>query len=526
MGALRGMTLRGRFILIIMATSMTSLLVACAGFATYDVISASSQICRQLNVLAMVIAENTTAALAFGDEAAAVETLRALRAEPGVLAARVFTPADEPFASYVAEGSAGFDFETSLSDPEIFRPFDNYVVTHVPVMSKGDRLGTVEITCSLDQLWRQVTEACYVLALLLFCCFLLALSFSRHLQASVVKPILDLNLLAQRISASQDYSLRAVCTTNDEVGDLTNKLNEMLEQIQKRDVVLQEYSSQLEAQVQKRTHQLRIQNKEFRLAKEMAEAANVAKSEFLANISHELRTPMHGILSFAGFGLRKFNTVPIEKLRDYFEKVDICGRRLMTLLNDLLDLSKLEAGKMTFEFTPMDLGGVVASIVDEFSSLLSERNLECVFASKVNVKANVDPQRIGQVLRNLLNNAVKFSPAGSTIEISMSERDGIVVVCVEDRGLGVPPDELEAIFDKFIQSGRTKSGAGGTGLGLSICREIIQAHRGRIWAENREGGGSSFRFEIPCNLAGTTVQPVTEDGDAARESNLEKEAAG
>ncbi len=234
-----------------------------------------------------------------------------------------------------------------------------------------------------------------------------------------------------------------------------------------------------------------------RLARE-AVVANRAKSEFLANMSHELRTPLHSIISFASFGVKKHTSARPEKLLDYFSRIRQSGRTLLELLNDLLDLAKLESKKAVFTFEPTDVRGLVESMSNELEALLSERHLEmrCA-ATDFHEPVTLDSEKIKQVLRNLLNNAIKFSPQGGIIDVQIHDADGFVRVSVLDQGIGIPPDELEAVFDKFVQSSKTKTGAGGTGLGLAICREIIAAHKGRIWAENRPAGGAIFSFEIP-----------------------------
>ena len=245
------------------------------------------------------------------------------------------------------------------------------------------------------------------------------------------------------------------------------------------------------------THELNLKLIE---AKEGAEAANLAKSEFLANMSHELRTPLHGILSFAGFGIRRGSTASPEKLRDYFAKIEQSGRVLLALLNDVLDLAKLEAGKMTFSFQSADLNVLLATVIDEFSSLTSERHLTIDYsAPPFDTLVIMDPVRVMQVLRNLLSNAVKFSPEHSRITIRLERTAGALIVYVCDQGMGVPEGELDAIFEKFVQSSKTTSGAGGTGLGLAICREIVTAHQGSISATNRPGGGAQFAFELPLS---------------------------
>ncbi|MBV8656654.1 MAG: PAS domain S-box protein [Burkholderiales bacterium] len=237
----------------------------------------------------------------------------------------------------------------------------------------------------------------------------------------------------------------------------------------------------------------------LRDAKELAEAASRAKSEFLANMSHELRTPMHAVLSFAELGERKATSIEPIKLTHYFARIRNSGQRLLQILNDLLDLSKLEAGKMRYDMRPIELGHLVREVTEEFASLARSRAI--VFDCRLpGVPQTVmgDMLRLGQVLRNLVANAIKFSPDGGIVRIDVGPgAPGMIGVAVSDEGVGVPDAELTAIFDKFVQSSKTKTGAGGTGLGLAISREIVEAHRGRISAHNRAEGGACFTFELP-----------------------------
>ncbi len=229
--------------------------------------------------------------------------------------------------------------------------------------------------------------------------------------------------------------------------------------------------------------------------------ASQAKSEFLANMSHELRTPLHSILSFASFGSKQYTKAKPEKLLDYFNRIKKSGQTLLELLDDLLDLAKLESKKAIFTFEPSDLGLLVKSVTNELDTLLSKRNLSIQHeVSKFDGEVTLDVDKIKQVLRNLLSNAIKFSPEGGNIDVAVCRVASSVRVSVCDQGPGIPQDELEAVFDKFVQSSKTKTGAGGTGLGLAICHEIVTAHKGRIWAENGPEGGAVFSFEIPLSM--------------------------
>lgn len=245
----------------------------------------------------------------------------------------------------------------------------------------------------------------------------------------------------------------------------------------------------------------------LRKDKEAAELANQAKSEFLANMSHELRTPMHGILSYARFGIHRIDKVDLTKLLEYFQEIAASGEQLMLLLNDLLDLAKLEAGKMSYVMGVHEVAPKIEQVLTEFAAAADERGISMLFDNRdESLTAWFDTDRIGQVLRNLLSNAIKFTEPGKQISIDTVkdtiQLDGkiqeAVRISVIDQGVGVPLGELETIFDKFIQSSKTKTGAGGTGLGLPICKQIVDDHRGaRIWAEINPGGGMIFNLVLP-----------------------------
>lgn len=233
-------------------------------------------------------------------------------------------------------------------------------------------------------------------------------------------------------------------------------------------------------------------------ANRAAQAAVLAKSNFLSNISHELRTPMHGILSFSRFGLRDAESATRQDLRENFQQINQCGESLLALLNSLLDLSKLEAGRMSFEYAPVPLQEVVDLAMDEFRSAYRERDirLRADFGRDL-AEVLADRARLLQVVRNLISNAAKFTPAGGEVHVRITTTEQHQCVIVEDSGIGIPQGEESVIFNKFTQASHTDARSGGTGLGLAICREIIEAHDGRIWAENRAEGGARVTFELP-----------------------------
>ncbi|MDB5805664.1 MAG: domain S-box protein [Betaproteobacteria bacterium] len=245
-------------------------------------------------------------------------------------------------------------------------------------------------------------------------------------------------------------------------------------------------------------------------AREAAEAANFSKSEFLANMSHELRTPMHAILSFASFGVEKAAQAERHKLLHYFGNIQKSGARLLSLLNDLLDLSKLEAGKMEMQLRDTDPAGLIRDATAEAEALATSHCVRIELdVPPMALSAQLDGARMLQVLRNLLSNAIKFSPPGGTVAIELRAlpavqcgdgAGGWIEIAMRDEGIGIPEGELEAVFDKFVQSSKTKTGAGGTGLGLAICREIVHAHGGDIGARNNPppARGACFVLRLPA----------------------------
>lgn len=249
------------------------------------------------------------------------------------------------------------------------------------------------------------------------------------------------------------------------------------------------------------TEQLRAQ-RSIEAARAAAEQAQVTMSTFLANMSHELRTPMHAILSYARLAQDRISKGAPDKTTQYLDRIEHSGGRLLSLLNDLLDLSRLEAGRMPIDAGHHELAITIDTALLEVTALARARQLTLERTGLPALRAWYDPARIAQVLANMLGNAVKFSTEGGTITVSLAQTaadgDGAMAeITIADQGVGIPEREREAIFDKFTQSSTTRTGAGGTGLGLAISRELVLAHGGEIRARDNPGGGTRFIFTLP-----------------------------
>ena len=235
-------------------------------------------------------------------------------------------------------------------------------------------------------------------------------------------------------------------------------------------------------------------------ARDEALAAERTMSTFLANMSHEIRTPLHAILSYARFG-EKQTAESNSSAAEHFREIHASGSDLLALLNDLLDLSKLKAGKIVYDFQPIALRELITEVVNKFGPLMKEKGMIAVpkFHGTERM-VRIDGRKLAQVLGNLLSNAIKFSPANSIVKLDTNYNDdGCVHLTIRDKGVGIPPNELDAIFNPFIQSSHTKSNTGGTGLGLAICKEIVEnGHNGKIFAVNNPEGGACFSVIFPA----------------------------
>jgi len=228
------------------------------------------------------------------------------------------------------------------------------------------------------------------------------------------------------------------------------------------------------------------------------EAASRHKSEFLANMSHELRTPLNAIIGFSEVLVDRMFGELNEKQDEYLKDIYASGQHLLSLINDILDLSKIEAGRMELEVSDFDLPGAIGNALILVRERASRRGI--TLGHSVDERLGTirgDERKVKQVLLNLLSNALKFTPEGGRIDVSARVHDGVAEVSVADTGVGIAPEDQEAVFEEFRQVGTADKKVEGTGLGLALSRKFIELHGGRIWVESEVGKGSTFRFTLP-----------------------------
>jgi signal transduction histidine kinase len=329
-------------------------------------------------------------------------------------------------------------------------------------------------------------HAFFLMSGLVAASLLLALFLGFITSWSFILPVRQAQSFLGRV-AKGDFSTTVVVDNRDEFGQLAAQMNRMSAELHRLYEEQREAARQLEA--------LNVQ-----LAR-----ASQAKSEFLANMSHELRTPMNAILGFTEMILDEiYGEVPAE-IRGPIQDVRTCGQQLLRLINDVLDLSKIEAGRMELSLTDYSVQEVVETARTSLRSLAEEKGLDFTATVPSDFPlAYGDGKRITQCLTNLVGNALKFTKQGGVTIRACLEGEQ-VVYSVADTGIGIPADQLDQIFGEFRQVDASISREfGGTGLGLSITRTFVELHGGRIWVESEPGRGSTFYFAVPLRVADTT----------------------
>jgi two-component system, sensor histidine kinase len=500
MRLMRDMPIRHKLTFVTMLATASALAVAVVALAFYDLTAFRQAMVRDLTTHADIVGNNCVAAISFNDAKDAAGTLASLRADPHIVAAALYTTNGEILATYFRDNPLPLPAAAQLIRGPARFGSDRVEVTR-SITFNSSVVGTVYLRSDMAELQQRIRNYALVLVGVCAAASAIALILLTRLQRYISQPILHLTDTAKRLGVEKNYSLRACKDGRDELGELIDCFNDMLSQIQARDRQLQESRDHLEEQVQTRTEELRAANAGLGAAKEKAEAASRAKTAFLANMSHEIRTPMTAILGYADVMLEPDRT--LSDRQDCLQVIRRNARHLLELINDILDISKIEAEKMVLDRITCDL----PQLVSEVSSLLRPRAVEkglelhVQFDGLIPRHIQTDPLRLKQVLINLLGNAVKFSRAGTVCLTITCRRptdaDSVIRFEVSDTGIGMTPEQISRLFQPFSQADEsTTRKYGGTGLGLAISRRLTVLMGGDIQVESTPGKGSTFTVTI------------------------------
>jgi len=507
-------SIKKQLILIILCTTGITLLLASIAYLVMSIISFRDNLVKDLYTLAKVVGINSEGALAFDDLYTAERHLAAFRTNPDVVFACIYQKDGTVFATYQPQ-----DADIKLNPLPIqkarHRFEGGYLYLFQTIQIEQDVIGTVFIQHNMTEQRDQVTRYISIVCGIIFVGFLVAFILSSILQRIISIPILNLAWTARIISQKKDYSVRAAKhERDDEIGVLIDGFNEMLKEIQYQEEELSKHREHLEELVIKRTAALKGSISALKEAKEIAETANRAKSEFLANMSHEIRTPMNAVLGFTDL---LYAEITDKKHLNYLDAIRSSGKSLLTLINDILDLSKIEASKLDLKYEPVNLKSVFSEIRDIFSLKIQEKNLKLIIDIQPEIPENLmlDEVRIRQILFNLMGNAVKFTQSGYIkLQASQNPADQPatdlidLTISVTDTGIGIPEGSIERIFEAFRQQdGQNTKQYGGTGLGLTITKRLIEMMDGTITVDSRVNKGSCFEIVLKNVVCGEGSPP-------------------
>ena len=468
---------------------------------------------RDLQVLATVLADNSRAAVTFDDAEAAKNVLAAAKGN-GHIQMALIQRDGAIFAAYPDNvASQALANLGEHAHERVWLERDHYYAA-VPIVVANEVKGRLFLQTDLEE-WTEVKGNLYRVFLGLFGGLLMLTALvSYWLNRHITRPLSALSSWATQVSKAKDFNARAVKHNDDEVGTLVDSLNTMLAELSKQESI-RSWNEILETEIRERKEVER----DLIAMRNRAEAANKAKSQFLANMSHELRTPLNAIIGYSEMLQDEMSDVELDRVEvaGDVDKIRSAGKHLLSLINDILDLSKIEAGKMDLNIEAFNADDLIQDVVGTIMPLAESRGNQL----RINVEGDIgiihgDVTKIRQILFNLLSNAVKFTYQGHVELTCMRVQEAAgeqIEFSVCDNGIGISPESLEGLFKPFSQAdASTTRKYGGTGLGLAISRSYAKMLGGDIAVQSKVGEGSTFTVKFPVQLESTTELLIESEG--------------
>jgi signal transduction histidine kinase/CheY-like chemotaxis protein len=516
MNVLRLRTIRQKLLAVVVLTTLLALLIALAAIIVYNLRADYRNFSSDMMTEAELLGRMTAPALNFDDKQLAQQNLQLLHIRPFIKAAAIYDAQGNLFAQYRADDE--HKPIPAIAQAEAVQIDAERLTLFKPIVNDGSKIGTIYLLANYA--WLQLAVDYTGIGLIVMVLAIaLALLVSLPLQKSVTGPILTIADVANEVVVMRDYTRRAVKVSDDEVGRLVDAFNDMLTEIERRTLDLENSSheiareaaertsaqreilrlnAQLELRVQERTAQLEAANRELIDAKAAAEQANQAKSAFLSSMSHELRTPLNSILGFAQ--LCASDTLPVtpEQRKDFIANIVKAGKHLLTLINEVLDLAKVESGTVTL--SPETVG--IREVLEECESLIESaaqaRSISLHFPHDLALHVIADRTRVKQILLNLLSNAIKYNCENGDVTVSCThEARNVVRIAVHDTGNGLDEIMQRQLFQPFNRLGQENSAQEGTGIGLVVCKRLAEMMGGTIGLRSSIGKGSTFWVDLP-----------------------------
>ncbi|WP_298402489.1 ATP-binding protein [Janthinobacterium sp.] len=512
---LRLRSIRHKLMSVVLLTSLVALVISLGTIVVYDLRAYHRNLVADISTQAELLGHMSSAALAFDDERLAQENLNLMRIRPRVTAGALYKADGSLFASYRANervgalpAKVGKEGESIAgSSVELFKP----------IVDNGELLGTVYLRADYELSGRTADYLAIALGVTVLA-LLVALLLLRRLDFVITQPILDIADVAREVIETGDYSRRARKLSDDEVAQLVDSFNKMLAEIELRTHALERsngelaregeqrteaqqevmrLNQELEVRVHERTMQLEMTNGELAMAMEEARSANYAKSAFLSSMSHELRTPLNAILGFAQILSSDRLPSTLEQKKEFAGHILKSGRHLLTLINEILDLAKVESGTVSLSLEPVGLDVILQECRDMIAPLASQRGIGMAFPDACPLNVLADRTRLKQILLNLLSNALKYNREQGQVAIECApQAGGRVRISVRDTGVGLDAEQLALLFQPFNRLGQEGGTEEGSGIGLVVTKRLVELMDGSIGVSSAPGEGSTFWIEL------------------------------